>query len=402
MDTDGELHTLVYDFRVQGWTPDEYASGATCRLNEGGPEAHSALMGAFDGNLYVNNAAKTTDADEEIPWAVWTRWPNAGDPRAWKQWGDAILDMNPCGSFSGIQVTPVINNGNTALEPNLLGALATERATFIVEVGEDATALGDGVWSRNLGLWIEGQVQLCDTQRPILYLWEPSFVIKQISTAYRATDWQDLGYNGAKFVQGVVIRANTFGDNKTVNVQYDGPNGTPQIALALTLNHDGEQTKAYPLASAGWEPFVAELVRLQGADTVEWALIDWRFVWEPMPEAATQWETQYTTHDMPGFLAVYDGVIAYMATDDVTWEIEYQDGFVDTYTLPSTAGLYSRIRVITAARKGKAVRYKWTSDEPFRLIKPDCSVRVQPWGVPGGYQILSPFGGPSRADGAGI
>ncbi len=403
MDVEGELRTLVYDFRVQGWTPDVYPlSGATCRLNEGGPDVHSALMGAADGHLYVNDAGKTTDADTDVPWAVWTRWPNAGDPRAWKQWGDAILDMNPGGSFSGVQVTPVINNGNTALEPNLLGSLDGERATYIVEVGEDEDALGDGVWSRNLGLLIEGTVQLCDTNRPILYLWEPSFVAKQVSVGFRATDWQDLGYNGAKFVQGVVIRANTFGSPKTVNVQYDGPNGSPQTALALTINHNGEQTKAYPLAAAGWEPFIAELVRLQGADDVEWALLDWRFVFEPAPELATQWETQYTTHDLPGFLAVYDGVIAYMATAEVTWEIEYQDGFVDSYTLPSTAGAYSRTRVITAARKGKAVRYTWTSDEPFRLIKPDCSVRVQGWGVPGGYQILSPFGGPSRADGAGI
>lgn len=402
MDIDGELHTLVYDFRVQGWTPDVYASGATARLNEGGPEVHSAIMGALNGQLYVNDANKTTDDETDVPWAVWTRWPNAGDPRAWKQWGDAILDMNPGGSFSGIQVTPVISNGNDALEPNVLGALEAVRATYIVEVGETAGTLGDGIWSRNLGLWIEGTIQLCDTQRPLLYLWEPSFVPKQVSVAFRATDWQDLGYNGAKFIQGVVLRANTFGLPKTVNVQYDGPNGAPIVALALTINHDGEQTKAYPLDAAGWTPFIAELVRLQGADDVEWALLDWRFVYEPAPELATQWETQYTTHDFPGFLAVYDGVIAYMATAIVSWEIEYQDGFVDAYTLPSTAGAYSRTRVITAARKGKAVRYKWTSDAPFRLIKPDCAVRVQSWGATGGYSILSPFGGPSRVDGAGI
>ena len=402
MDTEGELRTFVFDPMVKGWTPDAWSPGPTCRVNEGGPDAHSAIMGGDDGNLYLHDANKTTDNETEIPWAVWTRWPNAGDPRSYKQWGDAILDMNPGGSFSGITVTPVVNNGNDALEPNLLGALDTVRDTYIVEIGEGALALGDGVWSRNLGLWIEGTVQLCDTQRPILYLWEPAFSQKQVSTAFRATDWQDLGYNGAKFVQGVVIRANTFGLPKTVNVQYDGPNGGPTLALAIIINHDGEQTKAYPLASAGWDPFIAQLVRLQGADDVEWALLEWRFVWEPAPEAATQWETQYTTHDAPGFLAVYDGVIAYMATAPVDWTIEYQDGATGTYTLPATAGAYSRLRVITQAQKGKAVRYRWTSDEPFRLIKPDCSVRVQPWGVPGGYQVVTPFGGPSRTDGAGI
>lgn len=402
----GALRTLVYDPRADGWTPDQYdLSGVTARLSEtgiAGPEVHSAIVGCDDGLIYAMDASKTTDVLTDIQWAVWTRWPNAGDPRSYKQWGDAILDMNPAGSADGIEVTPVINYGNTAMSPRVLGALDTERFPYIVEIGDDSPTLGNGVWSRNLGLLIQGAVQACDVQRPILYLWEPSFAQKQITVARRATDWADLGYMGAKFVQGVVIRANTFGLPKTVYVQHDEPNDSPISVITLTINHNGEETKAYPLGAAGWDPFIAQLVRLQGADDVEWALLEWRFVWEPAPEAATQWETQFTTHDLPGFLAVYDGVIAYAALAPITLTVEYENGQSGTYTLTSTSGNYYRQRIIFEAQKGKAVRYRWTSDAPFRLFKADCSVRIQGWGIPGGYQVVSPFGGPSRIDGAGI
>ncbi len=404
--TEGDLRTLVYDPRVRGWTPDQYdLSGVSARLNETGvtgPEVHAGVIGAANGNIYLMDADKTTDVLTDIQWAVWTRWPNAGDPRSFKQWGDAILDMNPGGSVTGIQVTPVIDYGNVALVPSTLGALDTVRYPYIIEIGEDSPSLGNGVWSRVLGLWIEGAVQSCDIQRPLLYLWEPSFAQKQITVARRATDWSDLGYMGAKFVQGVVIRANTFGEPKTVYVQHDQTNDSPASVITLVINHDGEETKAYPLSSAGWDPFTAQLVRLQGADDVDWALLEWRFVWEPAPELATQWETQYTTHDLPGFLAVFDGVVAYLSTSGVQLDVEYENGMTGSYQLPSTSGLYNRTRVIFEAEKGRAVRYRWTSEEPFRLFKNDCSVRVQGWGIPGGYAVVSPFGGPSRVDGAGI
>lgn len=400
--------TLVYDRYLKGWTSyDRYLEtevaevltsiGVTVRLSEPGPQVYNHIIGAADGNLYKYTSAKITDVLDDINWAIWTPWAHGDDPRAWKQFGDGILDFNPGGSVNGIVVTPVISNGNTALTPVTLGAGGTVRDTFIVEI-----EAGIGVYSRNCGYWIEGSVQACDDQRPIFYLWEVSYVWKQVSVAFRATDWDDLGYKGAKFVQGVVLRANTFGQAKDIAVQFDGPNATPQTALTLTINHDGERQIAYPLAAAGWSPFIAELVRLQGADEVEWTLLDWRFVWEPAPELATQWETQYTTFGASGFLDVHDGIVAYQSTQPVNWFIEYQDGSSATYVLASSAGLYRRFRQITQAQKGKAVRFRWTSEEPFRLFKSDCAVRVQGWGAPGGYQSMNPFGGPSFADGAGI
>lgn len=388
----GDLRTLMYEPMYKRWTPDLYAlSGVTARLNEPGPQVFDDLFGCANGNVYEVDADQLSDDGTTIDCIIWTRWQSGEDLRALKQWGDSALNMNPGSSVDGITVTPVTENGN--LPATTVGILGTVRDTFIIEVNA-----GVGALSENYGLEITWGCQICDGQRPLLYWWEPSWIFKQVAIARRRTDWEDLGYKGAKFIQGIVLRANTFNTTKLLNVQSDG--GTTQLTLSAL--HNGELTLAYPLSSLGWTPFVSELVRIAGADDLPWTLLDWRWVWEPAPELATQWETQYTTFDMPGFLHVYDGVIAYQSTTPVNWFIEYQDGSSATYVLPTTLGLYKRTRQITQAQKGKAVRFRWTADNPFRLFKRDMSVRVGAWGIPGGYTQQMPFGGPHRADGAAI
>lgn len=401
LDTSGESHTLVYEPRYQRWTPDAYAVGVVTRLGEGGPQVEDQILASVDGNLRqvdLNSLidVATDDSLVSIPWAIWTVWTNDNDPRAFKQFGDGILDFNPGGSIHGVIVTPTITNGNILLAPQTLGIGDNLRDTYMVDVSQ-----GIGQWSRNFGLRIEGNVDPCDTQRPLLYLWEVSYLWKNVSVIDRATDWEDLGYKGAKFVQGVVLRANTFGLEKLLQIEFDGPLAAPQVAMTLPILHNGEQSIAYPQLDLGWQPFLAQLVRLRGIDDVPWVLYDWRFIWEPAPEAATQWETQETTFDLPGYMTVRDGVIALISDAPVDVTI-WHDANTQTYSLPSTGGEYQRIYMPCVAAKGKFVKFQWNSVLPFRLFKSDCSVRVQGWGRTGGYQVLNPFGGPSRVDGAGI
>ncbi len=411
VDTNGIAQTLLYEPKFDRWSYDTYnendlvtpptTAGVTVRYSEPGQQVLDHLIATEDAQLNNYTITKITDGLLGIQWAVWTPWANGNDARSHKQWGDAIVDMNAGGSQAGVQVTPVIDNGNVALDPRILGQSVNQRDTYLVEVGANSQS-GYGVLSRNFGLWIQGCCQTCDVQRPILYLWEPAFLLKGTSVARRATDWEDLGYKGTKFVQGIVIRANTFNQQKGVQVQFDGPNGTPQVAMTLPLLHDGEQAIAYPNSNDGWQPFHAELVRLQGADDVDWSLLDWRWVWEPAPEAATQWETQETTFDWPGFGSVRDGVMAYAADAPVELVVQHDQAPI-SYLLPATTnGEYQRVYIPFGPYKGKSVKFQWFCDQSFRLYKRDCSVRVQGWGLPGGYQVVNPFGGPHRVDGAGI
>lgn len=397
-DLDGTYRTLVYEPFYKRWSHDVFPATfqPQVRYQEPGQADRQHLFGGGNGVVYEVRADQITDDLDALPWAVHTAWEHGDDPRANKQWGDAVLDCNPGGALSGITCTPVTANGNLIHDPTIVGVEGTLRDTFTIEIND-----GIGPWSRNFGLLISGECDTCDTQRPLLYLWEPSFLAKGIIVGRRATDWDDLGYKGAKFIQGIVLRANTFGAEKCVSIEIDSPNGDPTIQQILTITHDGEQSIAYPLAAEGWTPFAAELIRLRGLSDEDWTLLDWRWIWEPMPELATQWETQETTFGAGGFLTVHDAVLAYASTADSTLRVYHDFAYVD-YVLPSTNGYYQRLYKIFASAKGKSVKFRWTSTAPFRVYKNDCSVRVQPWGVLGGYQTQMPFGGPSRVDGAGI
>ena len=386
-DTEGDGHTLLFEPLYKRWSLDLYPSGASVRVGEPGPLAHTNLIGCYNGQIYQFEESLRTDDGTGIPWVIWPMWAGGDDPRGLKQWGDAVVDLTPGG---GCLVTPVAANGGVLAATTIVAG--NTRQTVIIEVNS-----GNGVIARNFGLRIQGTQASADPSRPFLYAWEPSWLPKDVSVERRATDWDDLGYKGAKFVQGVIIRANTFNATKSVEVQYDG--GT--VAETLELLHNGELTVAYPIDPYGWQPFIAELVRLKGADAVPWSLLDWRWVWEPAPEAATQWETQETTFNLPGFLAVHDCLIAYMADDPVTLTVWHDNG-LQMHTLPATAGAYLRYYQRLTTAKGKWARFRLTSDSPFRLFARDTSVRIQGWGIPGGYQVVQPFGGPHREVGAQI
>jgi hypothetical protein len=386
---DGKDYTLIFDEEREGWWFDRYdASGIVAREAEKGAAVEDQILVAVNGSVYQYDQTKLLDDGTAISWEVWPAHFDAGDARLMKQWGDLIVDAVP---GEGYTVLPVYDNGFGGLTavPVLASAL---RLPTIIDL-----STGYGVLSQNFGVQISGAITVTGNPRTLLYLWEPAFVPKQTIIARRATDWEDLGYKGAKFIQGIVIRANTYNVKKLVELQYEGGH----VGMDFTLLHNGETQYAYPLEKAGWTPFVAELVRLVGADANPWLLYDWRWVWEPAPEAATHWQTQETTFDLPGFLSVRDAVIAYQAHCPVILTVWHENGS-QTYTLPTTNDLYARYYQPLIASKGKWVRFRLTANSPFRLFAKDTKVRVQGWGMPGGYMGTIPFGGPHRETGAAI
>lgn len=387
---DGADYTLIYDIEAKGWLFDRYdESGIRTRYWEIGSASNTEILGAESGFLYEYDSTVLLDGAAPIDWEVWTAHTDGGDARAVKQFGDVMLDCQPGATLNGFTITPVADNGLDVLS-STVGAAAATRTQYVIDINT-----GQGVLSRNLGLRIAGQSNLCDLHRPLFYLWEPSFLDKTAQIQERATDWDDLGYAGAKFVQGIVIRANTYGVNKTVNIEADGG----AVQQTLTINHNGEQEIAYPLSASGWTPFLSQLVRLRSADTVPWLLLNARWVAEPAPELASQWSTQDTTFDQDGFLSMRDGVIAYLSTAPIALTV-YHDQVGLTYTLPSSSGVYIRSYFPFQAAKGKSVRFTATSDQPFRIFKRDCTFRALSWAK--GYMAVQPFGGPSRTDGAAI
>lgn len=390
---DAAYHTLMIEVGAGGrWFVDETnLTSLRLRVEEPGEGVYDQIIGGGDGVLYRYDEDAFDDAGTDLPWAVYTPWMDQNHPRTLKQYGDAILDTDPQGSLVGLVTRVVTDNAAVIQAPITVGQGDTGRLPYILNLPDG------GLLGRNIGLEINSSLSSADTGRPRLYLWETAFLLKADNTQQRATDWENLGYQGAKFVQGVVIRANTYGQDKVIEVQMDGG----VVAQSFTINHDGEVQRAYPIVSTGWTPFVTQLIRIVGADDVDWQLLDYRFVWEPAPELATQWETQYTSNDLPGFQTVHDMVVGYEATAPMVFTL-WSDDRTIVHVLPATGGTYLRYYQLLCPNKGKAVKYRWQTAEPARLYKRDLAMRVQGWGMPGGYQVISPFGGPSRADGAAI
>lgn len=300
-----------------------------------------------------------------------TNWDDAGTPQD-KYVQGVVLEVDTNG-IAGIQVQ--VQRDNSEVMATLTLAATTR------EDGQ-AFAFDPPFYAHVLRLVPLGAVRL--------KAWRWIAVPKPELTA-QYTDWSDDGYGGAKFMQGLVIHADTGGSPASITVEYDNGASGATFTVPASTGEEG-----YPFSFA--VPFIAHRLRI--APDAPIRILQLRWVWEPTPELADRWETQYTTHDLPGFLTIIDGVVAYVSTATVTWTIQFQDGTTVAYNLASSAGAYRRVRQIIGAAKGKAVRYIWTSAAPFQLYKRDCSVRIVGWG--GAMQVVSPFGGPSRADGAAI
>jgi hypothetical protein len=221
--------------------------------------------------------------------------------------------------------------------------------------------------------------------------------------------WSDLGYAGAKWIQGVIVDCDT--ENATVNLVVEGDENST-LATITSVNHNGRAQKVYTFNP----PILTHLVRINPSAAIRlWPTPPTRWVWEPEPEIAKHYETQQTTHDLPElFKIMRDCQITLRSTSIVTFSI--YDGSLGTgstalfsTTIPSTAGLRKTVYVPLAAIKAKSLIYVLTSSVGFALYRRDTWLRVRGWGrtvtVLGGesaasWQTVAPFGSDSRVNGA--
>jgi hypothetical protein len=195
------------------------------------------------------------------------------------------------------------------------------------------------------------------------------------------TEWTDGGYLGDKWLQGIVLRADSNNIATTVLVKSDDGN----TIATLSCIHNGDQEKPY-----SWNPYVTHMMRLvpQGAIRI----IDARWVYNIEPELATIWWTQQTTHHLQGFQHLKDGYITHLSTSDITLTL-FIDGIAQSpITIPNSGGLRLKSYFRFPAIKGKVFQYKLISSNSFRLYKDDCEIKCKAWGSNGEYLKVNPFG----------
>lgn len=377
--------TLLLDLKAKRWFADAYPAGVTVRVWEPGAGVHDQVLGHFDGT--VDTFAGQRDQNHQIPYVFQPGDVDVGVPRQNKTFGDFFISANPAGG-NGFTVVPGYNDYETTLPAVAKGAGVSGRTPFVIDINT-----GLGVIARNFGMVVSG----ADADVvPIFDLWEPAYIPKVEDTFQRATDWDDAGYLGCKWVQGVIIEADTGGVPRIVHVEYDGGAYSELFAI--------DDTNQSQIPYSFVTPLTAHMLRIVPTDGASWRFYRARWVFEIMPEAVSVWAPQPTTHDLMGYQQLERVLMAYMSTVAATLTIQTEVGTA-SYNLPSTSGIYQKTNVILAPNKGMVYDYNLATidgSSSLRVFQRDIEVRCRGWGSNQPYATVRPFGDVSREQGARI
>lgn len=276
----------------------------------------------------------------------------------------------------------------TALYSNPIGTTRIKAAESTVE-GRKAIVIdfdsGAGLYSRDLEATFTWPVGL----PTVLHVFQPSLIEQPEGIYSRAEDWDNGGTTGAKFIQGVIVDANSFNAAKTFQLQsaddlsYHTLNECP-----ATFN--GQSEKAFSCT-----PFVAHSARIISSDGVEWAVFGSQLVFQPFPEMTMNWETEKVSLGLTGWGHAREVNLAYISTAQITLVLSFDYWPSITLTIPSSAGVQLKTKITLPPNKFKLIGFRAYSTAGFRIFASDVEVKVKQWGSPASYVPIKPFGGPS-------
>lgn len=224
----------------------------------------------------------------------------------------------------------------------------------------------------------------------ILYAWQPTFIEQPEPIYGRATDWNDGGYPGAKYVQGVIVEANTSNVAKTFFIE-DSDTLTLHPLLECPATFNGHTEIAFSCA-----PFVAHMTRLISSDGVKWEIFSERPVFQPWPELCLNWQTEMVSFGMIGWGHAREMNIAHLSTADLTLVLTFDAWPTITLTIPNSAGKQAKTKVTLPPNKWKLMGLQIFSTQVFRLFKEDLQLKIGQWGRTDSYNVIRPFGGESK------
>ena len=398
----GRQRTLFYRVADGSWWPDYYADGTqfNCHYSVEGDDTDVLVGGTNTGT--VNRHQGSTDNGAPIVPRVVTPCFNQGNNRGTSQYGDVALNFQPTAPGPPTPPTGLTVTATVCFDDLLstIGPITVSLAPLTISEGYELPIIdfneGAGQYARNVALdltWSSVGIELWE--------WIPSWLLKPELTILRATDWDDMGYPGAKFVQGFKLRAHTFNETVPLVVQYYDENLIVQ-QFTIPIVHPDEVIVPYTFA-----PRIMHLARLGQSGDTAWlnmGIVDWIF--EPQPELAMNWITQPTSHDINNWHHIRDGYLPLMSTTPVTLNIIDDTGnpLGGGIVIPASGGTLIMLKAywVPVANKSRTYQYSATSSAGFRVFQRDLVVNVKPWGTGEGYQAVRPFGDVSRISGARI
>lgn len=205
------------------------------------------------------------------------------------------------------------------------------------------------------------------------------------------TNWNEPftveGTLGDKYIKGVLVDCDTFGQPKTLEIQVDG------VAVAtwvLTQNGRGVQHFSLPTQVLG------RVLRLWPTDANPGRLYTRQWIFDEEPLKLARWETQLQDFGQGGWLTLLDGFVTYRAPDAaVTVQVEVYDnagGLLTTLSqvLAVSAGK-RKAYLQPASARGVLFKVLVTSAQAFWLYRGESRLRLAPWGSTDVLEV-QPFG----------
>jgi hypothetical protein len=384
-DSEDNLVTLVYDTKSNRWIcKDSYVSSIVGGFYEENTEGdYKTLVGVFGQIASFLDLTNYETSEETVPRSI-VLIPdrNQGSNRFQKDYREVVIDaINPVNDLETVFINIGIDNN---VDPLILDEAfindnpISERDLFIYNIE-------DGIKCRSISTHLYWNLSSVVK----LFSIEYNFIPKPERINLRPTDLDDGQEFGNKFIQGVTIRTDTRGINKSIQIYDEEGN----LRDTIVINHNGETTKSYAFTL----PFVTHSVRLVPLDDTKlFENMIYRLVYDKEPEFAKIWEGQPNGLRLPNLRQIKRVTLDLKSSAIVNFKISIDNSAYDTYTIPSTAGIRKEIPLFVQAKKGKLFKFRLDSANDFQLYRTNCKVYVSDLTLPNGYQIINPFGDDSN------
>lgn len=195
------------------------------------------------------------------------------------------------------------------------------------------------------------------------------------------------GTRADKWLKGILLECDTFGQTKLVNVEVDHVI-VPGGPFPVTTNDRAVVQISFPQV-------LGRVFRVWPADNFPGRLYSLGWLFDQEPYCLTRFETQEITFGIDDWKTETYGQITYKGSAEITMMVLVygQDGVLlatDLYVLP--ANLTKAMRPHKPlARKGVMYKYIFTSSAGFWLYREESYLKFQPW-QGGPESIVKPFG----------
>lgn len=367
-DTQGKDRCLVFDERREDWISyDVYIND---KINGIYFEELKNFSNTFagvpdgvarftEGGIYEENQLVKV-----VPFSL-----DAGDSNLVKEFKEVVLSVDE--GTLGLTLRNYYDNGDED-DPvvNIAGSVTHERKKIITNL-QDAN--GIGVYARNITTIFEWLIISGVKLFEEIFYW----ISQGDETTDRSSDIESGEGIGEKLWQGVIIQANTFGEDKILEY-YDDEN---ILQATVTINCDGKQT----IAKSFDQPFISHTIKRTSDDEVNWIVNNEVYIYDIEPESAKVWEGEFDVSNLTGLILGERTGFAYRSIDDATLILNFDDGTTQEYPLPNSNGDWHKEFFYLIAKKWKACKYRIETDGEIRVYKKHTEFWLK------GYNSSQPF-----------